>query len=105
MKGLVIVTRCHECSSCQEWLLDPDSAPQCWRLQLRLPDGTCQQHGTERRLYRAVERWFRDVSPAGLSFNACSFDWREGTCPPPALRQNQRNLCAVEHLAARRRPR
>lgn len=88
----VSVERCGECDACQEWMLDADTAPACTRLIVKMPDGTVVQAGTDRRVYRAIERWFlgKYGCQARARFNLATVVWHNGTCAPPVLRSNRK---------------
>lgn len=84
-QGKAVVERCCECASCQEWILQASSAEPCASLLVMMPDGQCEHAGTERKAYRAIQRWFRENMDEG-AFNVGTIEWRHGTCPPPVLK-------------------
>lgn len=84
-QGKAIVERCEECDACQEWLLDPPSAPPCTRLLVMMPDGDIRTLGTARSAFRAIETWFRENSDP-RAFNVGRIEWRDGIAPPKAAR-------------------
>jgi hypothetical protein len=86
VQGKAVVERCGECAACQEWMLLASSAPPCTYLLVMMPDGSVQHAGTERKAFRAIQRWCAENMDEG-AFNVATVEWRQGTCPPPVLRR------------------
>ena len=84
--GKAVVERCEECDACQEWLLMPSTSPACTRLMVMMPDGEIASYGTERKVFRAIEAWFKAHAEPG-SIDVGTIEWRHGTCRAPVLRK------------------
>ncbi len=92
MKTLkVTIKRCGECAPCQEWMMEPGSAPECARLVVVLPDGSKQTCGTDRKAYRAIQEWFEEHASRTV-FYTSTIVWENGSCPPPVLRRPGRPI-------------
>jgi hypothetical protein len=80
VQGKVVVSRCGSCDPCQEWLLDPGTAPRCEALLVSWPDGEITHEGPAATALKAIRKRLRlSADPAAL--NVGQVEWREGTAP------------------------
>lgn len=85
----IVIDRCSECAACQEYIVMPESAPACSRLQVRFPgERHARGFGTERKAYRAIEQWAeKHIRRGENSINYVEVLWRQGTTVKPILRK------------------
>jgi hypothetical protein len=87
----VIVDRCYECDSCQEFILAPHQAPECTSLRVTFPDDRADDYprelGTERKVFRAIEKWANDKYKCLNAINFVTVVWKAGTTVRPVLRR------------------
>src|SRR5579884_3946317 len=83
---VVTVARCYECAACQEFIIAPNQAPECTRLEVRFPNEklTC---GTERKVYRAIEKWANNHFKCLNALAYVRVVWEPGTMVKPVLRR------------------
>lgn len=80
-QGCVIVERCRECDACQEWLLEPAQAPECFELLVLCPDGRIKCAASSLAAYRIASAYFREKMD-DRAINVGRIEWRNDVKPP-----------------------